>query len=145
MMKRLTHTVCTLWAGLAQASTVWNPAANGVFPPATGNWNVAGNWTQRLPFSVADGKAVFNVANAAECRVTNTQTCGPFLQGDNGPGDTTVKAVAGNAAPSLSLMPPPTASDALPGRVTMGGGEVFFSKLQWRPGVTRWSATILGG
>lgn len=87
MMNRLPlQAVCTLWAGLAHASTVWNPAANGVFPPATGNWNVAGNWTQGLPSSVADGKAVFNVANAAECRVTNTQTCGQFVQGDNGPG-----------------------------------------------------------
>ena len=87
MMKRLTlHAVCMLCAGLAHAATVWNPAANGVFPPATGNWNVAGNWTQGLPSSVADGKAVFNVANAAECRVTNAQTCGQFVQGDNGPG-----------------------------------------------------------
>jgi hypothetical protein len=96
MMKRLTlHTVCTLWAGLAHASTVWNPTANGVFPPPTANWNVAGNWTQKLPSSVANGKAALNVANAAECRVTNTQTCGPFLQSDNGPGNTTVRAVAG--------------------------------------------------
>ena len=95
-MKRLTlHAVCTLWAGLAHASTVWNPTASGVFPPPTANWNVADNWTQKPPSSVADGKAVFNVANAADCRVTNTQACGPFLQDDNGPGNTTMRAVAG--------------------------------------------------
>lgn len=96
-MKRLTvPVVCALWAGLAGASTVWNPAGNGVLPPATGNWNVAGNWTQGLPSSVADGKAVFNVANAAECRVTETQRCGQFVQGDNGPGGL-LRVVSGGA------------------------------------------------
>ena len=85
-----------LSAGLAHAATVWNPAANGVVPPATGNWHDAGNWTQGLPSSVAAGKAVFNLANAAECRVTNTQTCGQFVQGDNGLGGL-LRVVSGGA------------------------------------------------
>ncbi|UCG59747.1 MAG: hypothetical protein JSU70_09555 [Phycisphaerales bacterium] len=74
-----------LMAGMASAATVWNPAANGIFPPATADWGVAANWTNDVP-GVADGKAVFNVPDAAECVVTDAQSFNQFVQGDNGPG-----------------------------------------------------------
>ena len=71
-------------SNVASASTVWNPAANGIVPPATGNWGDAANWTNGLPDAV--DKAVFNVPDAAECVVTNAQSFNQFVQGDNGPG-----------------------------------------------------------
>ncbi|GEM_PF-449224 len=74
-----------LMASVASAATVWNPAANGIVPPATGDWGVGANWTNDVP-GVADPKAVFNVADAAECVVSDIRTCGDFVQGDNGPG-----------------------------------------------------------
>ena len=74
-----------LMASMAGAATVWNPAANGIVPPATGDWGVAANWTNDVP-GVADGKAVFNVPDAAECVVTDAQSFNQFVQGDNGPG-----------------------------------------------------------
>jgi hypothetical protein len=71
-------------AGSAHAqNTVWNPAANGIVPPDSGNWNVAANWTNGLP---AANKGVFNVADAADCIVTDAQTFDQLVQGDNGPG-----------------------------------------------------------
>ena len=80
--------------GLAGASTVWNPAANGVYPPAAGDWGVAANWTQGVPVAVGDSlsygthtKAVFNVADAAESWVTDGQTFMDLVQGDNGAAD----------------------------------------------------------
>jgi hypothetical protein len=78
---------CLLSAGPANAATVWNPAANNIYPPATGNWNTPGNWTAGLPSLVAPGeKAVFNVAGAADCVVTNAQSFNQLVQGDNGHG-----------------------------------------------------------
>ena len=68
------------------ASTVWDPAANGITPPAVGDWGVAANWTIGLPSVVADGKAQFNRTDATECVVSDAQTCTLFVQGDNGPG-----------------------------------------------------------
>jgi hypothetical protein len=45
------------------------------------------NWTAGLPGLVAPGeKAVFNVAGAADCVVTNAQLFNYFVQGDNGTG-----------------------------------------------------------
>jgi len=72
-------------ASMASAATVWNPAANGITPPATGNWNDAANWTNGVPVAVAPGetKAVFNVVDAAECVVTDAQSVGQIAQGDN--------------------------------------------------------------
>ena len=70
----------------SSAATVWNPAANGITPPAVGNWNVAANWTNGLPSVVSDGKAQFYKTDAAECVVSDAQTCTYFVQGDNGPG-----------------------------------------------------------
>ncbi|MCK5563756.1 MAG: hypothetical protein KAJ07_00795 [Planctomycetes bacterium] len=70
----------------AYASTVWDPATNGITPPAVGNWNVAANWTNGLPSVVVDGKAQFFKVGAAECRVTDAQSCVFFVQGDNNVG-----------------------------------------------------------
>lgn len=66
------------------ASTVWDPASNGITPPATGNWNVAANWTNGLPSVVADGKAQFNIDGAAACIVDSAVTCNQLVVGDNG-------------------------------------------------------------
>ena len=95
---RLLSTVFVLALALAlgtsaYASTVWDPAANGINPPAVGNWNTAANWTNGVPVMVGDSlsygthtKAQFNKSGAAECRVTDAQSCILFVQGDNGVG-----------------------------------------------------------
>ncbi len=69
----------------ATVTTVWNPAANGISPPATGSWGQAANWTGAV---VPDGdfKAVFNVPNAAECVLTGEVTVKHLVTGDQGPG-----------------------------------------------------------
>ena len=72
-------------ASVASAATVWNPPANGIVPPATGDWGVGANWTKDVP-GIADSKAVFNVPDAAECVVTDTQSFAQLVQADNGPG-----------------------------------------------------------
>ncbi len=69
----------------AYAATVWDPASNGITPPAVGNWNVSANWTAGLPAS-AD-KVQFFKTNVAECQVTDAQTFGQLVQGDNGAAD----------------------------------------------------------
>ncbi|MHC4424764.1 MAG: PEP-CTERM sorting domain-containing protein [Planctomycetota bacterium] len=88
MMKSV-NVVCVvavlLMASMASAATVWNPAANGIYPPDAGNWGVAANWTNNVP-GVADGKAVFNVPDAAECVVTDAQSFAQLVQGDNNVG-----------------------------------------------------------
>lgn len=70
-------------AGLSMGQvSIWNPAANGIVPPAEGNWNTAANWDGS---AVATGKAVFNVANAATCILDSTQTLSDTLViGDGG-------------------------------------------------------------
>ncbi len=74
------------FVGAASATTVWNPAANGIFPPAVGNWgDVPSNWTNGLPDSVE--KAVFNVPGAAECQVIIPQPgCTQLVMGDGNSG-----------------------------------------------------------
>ncbi len=74
-----------LTVGAASAATVWNPAANGISPPATGDWSEAANWTNGLP-GAGEDKAVFNVDGAADCLVTDAQSFNQFVQADNGPG-----------------------------------------------------------
>jgi len=92
-----------LIAGAADAvSTVWNPAVNGIYPPATGNWHDRANWTQgAVP---GDYKVVFNVTNAAECVVTDTQTATQLVQGDNGAADAGVIRIrsGGNLTTGIS-------------------------------------------
>jgi hypothetical protein len=88
MRSRIVLGICItllLMASVATAATVWNPAANGIVPPDTGDWSDAANWTNDVP-GVVDGKAVFNVDEAAECIVTDAQSFDQFVQGDNGPG-----------------------------------------------------------
>ncbi len=79
-----------LSAGSTHAATVWNPAWHlpPIVPPAQGNWNDAGNWTTGVPVPVPPGetKAVFNVANTAECIVTDARAFNQLVQGDNGAG-----------------------------------------------------------
>jgi hypothetical protein len=98
-MQRLTGVLLMfiLTAGLsAYGSTVWDPASNGITPPAAGNWNDASNWTNGLPSVVSDGKAQFNKTDAAECLVSDAQTCTYFVQGDNGPGGI-IRVIAGGS------------------------------------------------
>ncbi len=74
-----------LMASIASAATGWNPAGNGIVPPATGDWGVGANWTNDVP-GVNDPKAVFNVPGAAEAVVTDSQTLTDLVQGDGGDG-----------------------------------------------------------
>lgn len=69
---------------VASAASVWNPAANGIVPPAVGNWNDPCNWTNGIPDAVE--KAVFNVPNAAECQVSDAQSGAQVVQGDGNDG-----------------------------------------------------------
>ncbi|MBI9017807.1 MAG: hypothetical protein JEZ07_11170 [Phycisphaerae bacterium] len=85
------------------AATVWNPVANGITPPVSGNWNEAGNWTNGVPVATVPGevKAQFNVADAAEAVVSDTQSLAHLVQGDNGPGGV-IRVIGGgtlNAGP----------------------------------------------
>ena len=103
-MKRAVVCFCVLFAaGQARAvNTVWKPAANGIYPPNTGNWNDKGNWTRNaVP---GDYKVVFNVQNTAECVVTDTQSATQLVHGDNGAADAGVIRVksGGNLTTGLS-------------------------------------------
>ncbi len=73
-----------LFVGVAGAATVWNPAGNGITPPARGNWNDRCNWTNGVPDAAQ--KAVFNVPGAATALVTDVQSGAQLVQGDGGPG-----------------------------------------------------------
>ena len=87
MRRRTCLIALMLCAGYAGAATVWNPAGNGIYPPDTGNWNDAANWTEGLPGHAAPvDKAVFNVPGAAECLVTDAQDFRQLVQGDNNAG-----------------------------------------------------------
>ena len=79
---------------VASASTVWNPAANGITPPAVGNWNDPCNWTNGIPTSLE--KAVFNVPDAAECQVSDAQSGAQVVQGDGNVGGT-LRIVSGGS------------------------------------------------
>ena len=85
---RKTNAVCVLaillMASVASAATVWNPAANGITPPATGDWGVAANWTNGVPDAIE--KAVFNVPGAADCVVSDAQSGAQVVQGDGNVG-----------------------------------------------------------
>lgn len=71
-------------ASIASATTVWNPAANGISPPAVGDWGDVNNWTNGLP-DAAD-KAVFNVPGAAEAQVSGLFSGMQIVQGDGNDG-----------------------------------------------------------
>lgn len=72
-------------AGAFAQNTVWNPAAND---PSDGLWTTVENWTNGIP--TADGKAVFNVADAMDCNVNAAVTPKQIVQGDGGPGGTII-------------------------------------------------------
>jgi hypothetical protein len=71
--------VCAL-AGVASASTVWNPAGNTVTPGSQA-WGDSDNWTNGLPDSVE--KAVFNVPGVAECQINGLFSGLQVVQGEN--------------------------------------------------------------
>lgn len=69
-------------AGPSMATTVWNPAGNGIYPPATAPFGDAPNWTAGVP-GAPDTKAVFNVPNAADADVAGVFSGFQVVQGDN--------------------------------------------------------------
>jgi len=72
-------------AGPSMAATVWNPAGNEIYPPATAPFGDAPNWTAGVP-GAPDTKAVFNVPNAADAEMSGVFSGSWLVQGDNGPG-----------------------------------------------------------
>lgn len=82
-MKKLVVLMCVLAvASVASAATViWNPAANGIVPPATGAYHDPGNWTTGTVPTNAD-KVVLNVPGAADSMVYGPQVAGSLVQGD---------------------------------------------------------------
>ncbi|MCU0857765.1 MAG: glycoside hydrolase family 55 protein, partial [Pontiellaceae bacterium] len=77
-----------LVAGVSTAATVWNPAANGIYPPASGNWSVAANWTLGVPVWAIPGeiRADLNVNGAAECQMTTACSINQLSMNVNGTG-----------------------------------------------------------
>ena len=90
MMKKLILLLMAMClVSVASANTVWNPAANGITPPAVGDFGDPCNWTNGVPVTdpcLGDTKGVFNVPGAAECQVTDAQVPKQLVQGDGGPG-----------------------------------------------------------
>ncbi|MCK5564358.1 MAG: hypothetical protein KAJ07_03855 [Planctomycetes bacterium] len=93
------------------ANTVWNPVVNGIVPPDVGNWGDPNNWTNGLPVLVGDSssygthtKAAFNVANAAECQVTDVKGCVNVVVGDGGQGDDVLRIMNGGDLTSTSWL-----------------------------------------
>ena len=55
-----------LTAGFANADTVWNPTDANSLAAGYTNWNIAANWTNKVPdvsMVLNTGKAIWNVAN----------------------------------------------------------------------------------
>jgi len=132
MRSRIVLGICItllLMASMVSAATVWNPAANGIVPPATGNWNVAANWTNEVP-GVVDGKGVFNVPNAAECVVTDAQSFAQLVQGDGGPGGV-IRVVDGGSLNTTGGWMATGYNDTAKLIVETGGVCNFNSHLWW--------------
>jgi hypothetical protein len=92
MKKLLLITVICLVVSVANAATVWSLSGT------SGNWNVAGNWNNGVPGTVApaDTKAVLNNgAAAAECQVTDVQTTVNVVIGDGGTGGDVLRIMSG--------------------------------------------------
>ena len=83
-MKKLILLLIVGLVASAGAATVWNPAANGITPPAIGAWGVAANWTNGVPTSAEKG--VFNVTGAADCTLSGSYSDIQLVQGDGGDG-----------------------------------------------------------
>jgi len=84
-------------SGLFAQNTVWNPAANN---PSDGLWTTAENWTNGIP--AAEGKAVYNVADAMNCSVNSPVSVKQIVQGDGGPGGTIIVASGGSITTGAS-------------------------------------------
>lgn len=84
-------------SGLFAQNTVWNPAANN---PSDGLWTTLENWTNGVP--TADGKAVYNVADAMDCSVNSAVTVKQIVQGDGGPGGTIIVVSGGSITTGAS-------------------------------------------
>ncbi len=83
--------VSLMLAGVASANTVWNPALGAYVDGDVAPWDeVPTLWANGTPVSYfsgvtgADGKAVFNLVDTAECLVANTAKWGTLVMGDNG-------------------------------------------------------------
>lgn len=121
-----------LMAGIATSATVWNPAANGIYPPNTGDWNVAANWTNGVPLTdPGDGnsKVVFNVPDAAECVVSTPVGCNQLVQGDNGPGGV-LRIIDGGSLTTGSVWSGIGYNNAALAIVETGG-EIVFGQHLW--------------
>jgi hypothetical protein len=124
--------VVLLMGGVVGAATVWNPAANGIVPPATGNWGDAANWTNGLPNTGPEdpnGKAVFNVDDAAECVVTDPQSFTQVVQGDNGPGGV-IRVVKGGSLTTGAVWSA-VGYDNTAHMIVESGGNVTFGEHMW--------------
>lgn len=127
--------VGVLVAAQSMATTVWNPAANGISPPDAGNWNDALNWAGGSGLPPGDGtggtdaKAVLNVADAAELQVTDVQSVNQIVQGDNGPGGV-IRVMAGG---DLSTGPTWTAIgyNDVANLIVETGGTFSFGQHSW--------------
>ncbi|MHC4424763.1 MAG: hypothetical protein ACYSYV_01555 [Planctomycetota bacterium] len=131
MRSRIVLGICItllLMASAATAATVWNPAANEIFPPATGDWGVGANWTNDVP-GVTDGKAVFNVDGAAECVVTDAQSFDQLVQGDNGPGGV-LRVVDGGSLTTGAVWSGVGYNDTAH-MIVETGGSVTFGQHMW--------------
>ena len=91
-MKKFVLLILLMLFSTANAATVWNLSGT------SGNWNVAGNWNNGVPGTVApaETKAVLNLGAAgAECQVTDTQAAEFIVIGDGGPGGDVVRITSG--------------------------------------------------
>ena len=137
-----------LMASMASAATVWNPAANGIFPPDTGNWGDAANWTNGVPVDVPGdpNKAVFNVPDAAECVVADAQSFFQFVQGDNGPGGV-LRVVKGGSITTGAVWSGIGYNDTAH-MIVETGGSITFGDHMWvglHPGPGPGTLDIIGG
>jgi hypothetical protein len=88
--------------GLASANTIWNPKDPNAAVNGYSNWNWTNgtqtNWNNGIPTlgsGVNDGKAVFNVGSAAECRIDSLVGCKWLVMGDGGSATPVVRIVDG--------------------------------------------------
>ena len=130
MMKRVS-VVCVailLMASIASASTVWNPAANGIYPPDAGDWGVAANWTNGVPDAVE--KAVFNVGGAAEAWVSDAQSGAQVVQGDGDDGGV-LRIVSGGILTTKAGAWSAVGYDNTAHTIVETGGTYNFSQHAW--------------
>ena len=134
MCKKLIYLMCFVLvlglAGLASAATVWNPAANGIVPPATGDWGEAANWTNGIPDNPDTNKAVFNVPDAAECIVSGAQTANQWVQGDGADGGV-VRVISGGSLSQTQAKWSAIGYNAPAHMIVEAGGLVEFNQHMW--------------